>query len=61
MGLGIGVDDEKYEVGEYNRGEYFIHMLLRDRESGFKWNLIVVYGAAHDKDKEVFLIELPKF
>lgn len=57
-GMLVGVDDEIFEVGECNRDKFYIHMLVRNRVSGFKWNLVNVYGAAHEKDKEEFLVEL---
>lgn len=33
-------------------------MVIYDRKNDFKWNLVIVYGVAHDKDKANFLVEL---
>lgn len=56
----MGIDEEKYEVGEVDKGDFHIRMLVLNKHNGFKWNLINVYGAAHSKDKIRFLLELVK-
>jgi hypothetical protein len=33
-------------------------MVLMDKQSSFKWNLVNVYGASNSKDKSAFLVEL---
>ena len=39
-------------------GKFFTRMLLIDKLNNFKWNLVNIYGAAHERDKANFLIEL---
>lgn len=38
-----------------------LQMNLWDKENRTKWNLLVVYGAAHEENKVEFLAELSKF
>ncbi|KAM0846671.1 hypothetical protein ACQ4PT_055523 [Festuca glaucescens] len=39
-------------------GIYCIRYLVKYKLNGRIWNIVSVYGAPHNKDKEVFLIEL---
>lgn len=57
-GLLLGVNDSFFEVGDCDKGDYHIRMVVYDRKNDFKWNLVIIYGAAHDKDKDKFLVEL---
>ncbi|PNT64195.1 hypothetical protein BRADI_4g25857v3 [Brachypodium distachyon] len=57
-GILLGVSECMYEIGECEKGDYHIRMLLHDKCSGFKCNLVVVYGAPHYKDKAKKLVEL---
>lgn len=57
-GMLMGVDDEIFEVGDCNGGAFYIHMTVKLRTTGFTWNLVNIYGASHENDKEIFLIEL---
>jgi hypothetical protein len=54
----IGESDERFDVGECATGKFFNMMLFTDKLNNFKWNLINIYGASHEKDKADFLAEL---
>ena len=54
MGINLGT----FDVGEVEEGEYFVRFKIRNKEDGFQWNLISVYGAAQDEFKEAFLTKL---
>lgn len=56
-GLLIGVNKLNFDIGEIDE-DYHVRMLLLNKNDGFKWNLIVVYGAAKVDGKEPFLVEL---
>lgn len=50
-----------YDVGSFQKGDFMIQLNLWDKKEKVKWNLIVVYGAAHDDNKLAFLAELSSF
>ena len=41
-----------------SQGDYHIKFQLRNKNDGFQWNLIAVYGAAQDEHKQSFLTEI---
>lgn len=48
-------------MGSFHQGEYMIQLNLWDKINKVKWNLLIVYGAAHDDLKLQFLSELSSF
>ncbi|WVZ60404.1 hypothetical protein U9M48_010431 [Paspalum notatum var. saurae] len=48
-------------VGSFKEGEFILQMNLWDKQLKIKWNLMVVYGRAHDEKKSEFLAELSAF
>jgi exonuclease III len=60
-GILVGVKLELYEVGSFRQGEYMIQLNLWDKLAKIKWNLLIVYGAAHEEGKIPFLSELSSF
>jgi len=48
-------------VGSFKKGEFMIQLNMWDKVLKIKWNLLVVYGAAHEENKNVFLSELSYF
>lgn len=52
----VGVKLEFYDVGSFQQGDFMIQVNLWDKINRIKWNLLVVYGAAHDDQKLKFLI-----
>lgn len=57
-GLLCGVNTDFYDIIYSKKGCHHIRFLVQDRTSGEKMNIVNVYGAPHNKDKEYFLIEL---
>ena len=41
-----------------SQGDYHIKFHLRNKNDGFQWNLITVYGAAQDEHEQSFLTEI---
>jgi exonuclease III len=60
-GILVGVRKEYYDVGSFHQGEFMLQLNLGDKINKMKWNLLVVYGAAHDDLKMQFLSELSSF
>lgn len=52
------VDSDYFEVMKAESGDFHARMTVREKSSNNKWNLATVYGAAHARDKEAFLVEL---
>jgi hypothetical protein len=46
-GILVGVKLDLYDVGSFRQGEYMIQLNLWDKMIRVKWNLSIVYGAAH--------------
>ena len=57
-GMLVGINLGTFDVGDVEEGEYFVRFKIRNKEDGFQWNLISVYGAAQDEFKEAFLTKL---
>jgi hypothetical protein len=60
-GLLVGFDADIFDVREKELGEFMIRILVIQKESGFIWNFINVYGAAQNDQKQKFLSELSAF
>jgi len=60
-GVLVGVLIERFDVGSFKQGEFMIQMNLWDKVLKTKWNLLVVYGVAQDKNKMSLLAELSHF
>jgi hypothetical protein len=60
-GIVTGIKLDSFDVGCRVQGEFILQHLVCDKKLNVKWNLLNVYGAAHDVDKEAFLIELASF
>jgi len=60
-GILCGVRRDLYDVGSFHQGDYMLQLNLWDKINKVKWNLLVVYGAAHDENKMEFLSELTSF
>jgi hypothetical protein len=60
-GLLVGFDSDMFDVREKELGEFMIRTLVIQKESGFIWNFINVYGAAQNDKKQKFLSELSSF
>jgi hypothetical protein len=58
-GILMSVSDERFDAGECAIGKFFTRMLLIDKVNNFKWNLVNIYGAAHEKGKAVFFDKGP--
>ena len=56
-GLALGVNEDFFDVIDISEGDYCIRMLVKEKMSGFMWNLVTICGVAHKKDKEKFLVE----
>jgi hypothetical protein len=56
-GILLGMNLDVFDIGGIDEGEFHVKSLLRNKEDGFKWAIIAVYGAAQDGLKEAFLAE----
>jgi hypothetical protein len=57
-GILVGIKKETFEIHEHVVGDHYVRILLTDKTINFKWNSIVVYGAAQADKKVAFLTEL---
>jgi exonuclease III len=57
-GILLGMNLDIFDIRGIDEGDFFVKFLLRNKEDGFKWVLIAVYGAAQVGFKEAFLTEL---
>jgi hypothetical protein len=60
-GILVGIRKEYYDVGSFKQGDYMLQANLWDKQNRIKWNLLVVYGDAHEENKLKFLTELSHF
>ncbi|WVZ85936.1 hypothetical protein U9M48_032792 [Paspalum notatum var. saurae] len=54
----VGVNLVSFDIGEIEEGDFFVKFKLRNKEDGFQWVLVSVYGAAQQQYKSAFLSEL---
>jgi hypothetical protein len=54
------VNEESYEIEETETGEYYISMVLRNRLSNSRWELVTVYGPTQHSLSEDFITELSR-
>ena len=60
-GILVGVLLERFDVGSFKKGDFMIQLNMWDKVLKIKWNLLVLYRAAHEENKNVFLSELSHF
>jgi hypothetical protein len=60
-GILIGARKKIYDVGSLKQGDFMLQVNLWDKQNRTKWNLLVVYGAAQEENKEKFLTGLSLF
>jgi hypothetical protein len=60
-GILVGINMEELDVGYFNQGDYMIKLIVWDKNFHRKWILGAVYGPAHDKEKNDFLVEMAAF
>jgi hypothetical protein len=53
----VGIRLEKLEIVEWEHGKHFVRCLLSNKHDAFKWDLVIIYGAAQSAGKEDFLRE----
>jgi hypothetical protein len=57
-GMLLGVDQQSFDIGSIDEGDFFIKFKLCNKLDGFKWAPMSVYGPAQVGRKELFLVEL---
>jgi exonuclease III len=57
-GMLLGVDQQLFDIGSIDEGEFYIKFHLCNKSNGFKWALVSVYGPAQADQKEKFLAKL---
>jgi hypothetical protein len=54
----LGFRDDKFEVGEWRKGSFFISATVLQRNIKLKWRFVLVYGPADHSRTSEFLGEL---
>jgi hypothetical protein len=57
-GILMGVREDYYEVENIEVGDYFVSMVLRNRCTNFRWELVTIYGHAQHEASSDFITEL---
>ena len=57
-GILVGINSDTLQVKKVETGDYCVKLQLRNKNDGFEWAFIPVYGAAQDSHKFEFLSEL---
>lgn len=60
-GLLLGVKDDSYEVEDVNKAEFFLGVLVRHRQSNFRFWILNIYGLAQHEKSESFIQEVSAF
>ena len=59
-GILVGVNKDMFNVENIEKGQYFLRMLVFDKNIKMHWNLVTVYGDAQKEGKASFLAELAR-
>ncbi|XP_037427211.1 uncharacterized protein LOC119292489 [Triticum dicoccoides] len=59
-GILMGVNKDMFNVEIIEKGQYFLRMLVFDKNIKMHWNLVSVYGDAQKEGKASFLAELAR-
>jgi len=57
-GILVGVKYDRLEIEGWNKGVYYLEVMIKDRLDNFRWRLVVVYGPANHDWSADFLKEL---
>ncbi|KAJ1279988.1 hypothetical protein BS78_04G197800 [Paspalum vaginatum] len=57
-GLLVGLKTDCFEMEDHECQDNFVWVLIRDRNSNFRWNLVIAYGPAQHEYSEGFLQNL---
>jgi exonuclease III len=57
-GILLGANQEVFNIGAIDEGDFYVKLMLKDKSDGFKFTLYGVYGPAKQNRKEAFLSEL---
>jgi hypothetical protein len=57
-GILLGVNLETFDTRSIDEGDFYVKFHLRNKNDGFRWVLVAVYGAAQGEHEETFLAEL---
>ena len=56
-GILVGIRKSTFDVHEHQSSDHFVRILLTDKILKFRWNLVIVYGAAQNEGKVDFLTD----
>jgi exonuclease III len=57
-GILVGFNKDKFNVLDIKHDNFVLKFKLRNKVDNFEWNMLAVYGAAQESEKEFFLSEL---
>jgi exonuclease III len=60
-GLLSGFRLDRFDVGSRIQGDFILQHNMWDKKINRKWNILNIYGAAHDEYKDSFLAELASY
>jgi exonuclease III len=60
-GILVGSRIDDLDVGSFKKGNHILQVNYWDKTLSCKWNLMVIYGPAQEKFKDIFLKELDDF
>jgi hypothetical protein len=49
-----------FEIENHEVGEFYISMVLRNRTSNYRWEMIMVYGQTHNDRSRDFIAEMSR-
>lgn len=57
-GILLDVNLQTFDIGSVDEGDFYVKFHVRNKEDGFQWILIAVYGLAQMEYKEAFLTKM---
>lgn len=57
-GILLGIDLNTFELIKWDHGAHFVSCDIKQKNDGFKWRFVAIYGSAYENLKQNFLDEL---
>lgn len=54
----LGINEEVLDISSVDEGDFYVKFHVKNKDDGFQWILVAIYGAAQEDYKEAFLVEL---
>jgi exonuclease III len=59
-GILMGIKEDSYELEDLDIGDFYVSMVVRQRTTNYRWELVTIYGPAQQDKSGDFIAELSR-